>query len=305
MNWYIKCWKESFNFSGRARRKEYWMFFLINSLIGLLFQLIFMFQPRMGIVACLYSLALIPANLAVTFRRLHDTNHSGWNLFFAYVLPAIVILPLLFLMLCGVESEVQGMPIIITALVILGIVFMVLNLRLFYLMVKSGDIGPNNYGEDPIGDPNRKPDCFAGCAIAAGVVILFLIIMAAILLPALRAARENACNIACVSHMKNVGLGLMIYSTKNNDCFPTEANIENLVGVEKVLSCPRDEMGKPYQLLDSARGVNLKELKDAARTPVVICRNHRKYIHVLYADGHVESVLPEEVSLLLKSAEDD
>ena len=32
MNWYLGCWKKYAEFSGRARRKEFWMFFLFNFL---------------------------------------------------------------------------------------------------------------------------------------------------------------------------------------------------------------------------------------------------------------------------------
>lgn len=36
MNWYIDCWKKYATFSGRARRKEYWMFVLFNLLASIL-----------------------------------------------------------------------------------------------------------------------------------------------------------------------------------------------------------------------------------------------------------------------------
>lgn len=34
MNWYFKCWQQYADFSGRARRKEYWMFYLFNFLFA-------------------------------------------------------------------------------------------------------------------------------------------------------------------------------------------------------------------------------------------------------------------------------
>ena len=35
MEWYLMVWKKFAQFSGRSRRKEYWMFFLFNTLIGI------------------------------------------------------------------------------------------------------------------------------------------------------------------------------------------------------------------------------------------------------------------------------
>ena len=66
------------NFDGRARRSEYWYFTLfniiINSILGALAQRFSAF----GILASLYSLAVLIPGIAVCTRRLHDTNRSGW-----------------------------------------------------------------------------------------------------------------------------------------------------------------------------------------------------------------------------------
>lgn len=59
-------------FGGRANRKEYWYFFLFQSIVGLI---TFTFIPKAAAIFCL--LFLIP-NLAVTARRLHDVGLSGW-----------------------------------------------------------------------------------------------------------------------------------------------------------------------------------------------------------------------------------
>ena len=89
MNWYVKVLKQYADFKGRARRKEYWMFFLIHLLIliGLSFLLVFISgglvdngEPSsLGLVIIGgYFLATIVPTLAVTIRRLHDTDKSGW-----------------------------------------------------------------------------------------------------------------------------------------------------------------------------------------------------------------------------------
>lgn len=73
------------NFSGRARRKEFWSFSLINTLLSILFLIldtaIFPRETRnigIGPVSILFSLALFIPSIAVAARRLHDTGRSGW-----------------------------------------------------------------------------------------------------------------------------------------------------------------------------------------------------------------------------------
>jgi uncharacterized membrane protein YhaH (DUF805 family) len=83
MNWYLKVWKQYADFSGRARRTEYWMFVLFNviftiagAILGLLIGGIAGYAAIVG----LYALAIIIPSLAVAVRRLHDLNKSGWNI---------------------------------------------------------------------------------------------------------------------------------------------------------------------------------------------------------------------------------
>ncbi len=70
------------NFSGRASRSEFWYFYLFNTLVWIG---IFLLFPIAVFTAPIYSLAVFIPNLAVTVRRLHDTNRSGAYLFFAFV----------------------------------------------------------------------------------------------------------------------------------------------------------------------------------------------------------------------------
>ena len=80
MNYYIKALKDYAKFTGRSRRKEYWLFFLFNMLISyaLIFLGIFMEMPALGIVSTVYSLATLIPSLAVGARRMHDVGKSGW-----------------------------------------------------------------------------------------------------------------------------------------------------------------------------------------------------------------------------------
>ena len=93
MEWFIKCIKQYADFKGRARRKEYWMFFLI--FWALCFLVTFAAIPIdvileaegiiWGTVMCLFVLAFIVPNYAVTVRRLHDTGRSGWWLLINFI----------------------------------------------------------------------------------------------------------------------------------------------------------------------------------------------------------------------------
>jgi len=78
MSWYIKVWQQYAVFNGRARRKEYWMFFLFNFIIAFILGFIEGFADSSGIVSGIYSLAVLIPSIAVGVRRMHDTNHSGW-----------------------------------------------------------------------------------------------------------------------------------------------------------------------------------------------------------------------------------
>ena len=94
MYWYLEVLKKYAVFSGRARRKEYWFFFLINIIITFVLGFIEGLAGTAGILACIYSLAVLIPGIAVTVRRLHDTNRSGWWLLVGLVplLGAIALL---------------------------------------------------------------------------------------------------------------------------------------------------------------------------------------------------------------------
>lgn len=85
--------KKYYTFSGRASRSEFWYFSLGNVVIWLIAALI-----CDGIFWIAY-LALILPNIAVSIRRLHDTNRSGWWYLIAF-LPLIGPFILLYFYVC-------------------------------------------------------------------------------------------------------------------------------------------------------------------------------------------------------------
>ena len=91
MNWYLKVLKQYADFSGRARRKEFWMFSLFNMIFS--YALVFIFAGigaatgilELTFLSYIYSLAVIIPGLAVTVRRLHDTGKSGFYIFVSLI----------------------------------------------------------------------------------------------------------------------------------------------------------------------------------------------------------------------------
>ena len=158
IDWATRPLKKFADFTGRAPRAEYWWFYLgmivaylvamiIDSLVG-----ITLFGPY-GVVTCLLGLALIIPGLAVTFRRLHDTNRSGW-----WVL--ILVVPYFIMgILMGMSmasGDVTGMA----SAGIVGLVALAGAIAMLVFMVLPGTTGDNRFGPDPYaGD--------AGSAVAA------------------------------------------------------------------------------------------------------------------------------------------
>jgi uncharacterized membrane protein YhaH (DUF805 family) len=77
MEWYLKVLKNYVGFSGRARRKEYWMFYLFNAIAMIILAIIDNIIGTYSLLYGLYSLAVLLPSLAVAFRRLHDIGRSG------------------------------------------------------------------------------------------------------------------------------------------------------------------------------------------------------------------------------------
>ncbi|MFJ4962542.1 Inner membrane protein YhaI [Streptomyces sp. ADI96-02] len=93
MNWYLDVLKNYAGFSGRARRKEYWMFVLFNFIIAVVLSAIGMAIDTQ-IPYVIYIVAIFIPSLAVFVRRLHDTGRSGWWILISFVplVGAIVLL---------------------------------------------------------------------------------------------------------------------------------------------------------------------------------------------------------------------
>ena len=128
------CFQKFIDFNGRASRSEYWWFFLFTLIVRILTGWI----PFIGFIV---TLVLLLPSLAVTVRRLHDTNRTGWWLLLPIVLTVVGL--------------IVGVSLIFTDLLILGIALSVLGsvvgfVALLVFLIQPGDPHPNQYGPDPL-----------------------------------------------------------------------------------------------------------------------------------------------------------
>ena len=121
MEWATLPLKRYAEFSGRSRRKEYWMFFLLCLVVALVIGFVEGMLGLSGMIgpygplSTLFLLAILVPSIAVGIRRLHDTGRSGWWILIAFV-------------------PIVG-----------GLILLV-----FYVL--EGNRGPNEYGPDPKGE---------------------------------------------------------------------------------------------------------------------------------------------------------
>ncbi|MEU1460117.1 DUF805 domain-containing protein [Streptomyces sp. NPDC005727] len=104
MSWFLAALKKYAVFSGRARRKEFWLFSLFAYLIYIVLGGIGAATktPALIAVAGIVVLALLLPAWGVTVRRLHDTGRSGWWILFG-VIPLVG--PITLLVFYCLDSE--------------------------------------------------------------------------------------------------------------------------------------------------------------------------------------------------------
>jgi len=124
MTWFLKAFTNYLGFSGRAQRKEYWLFMLFYMLLSIVANLIDT-QTGLGMWGLLNLgiWAVMPAgtililvflipSLAVTFRRLHDTGRTAWWLLIVLIPLVGAIVLLIFMCLdSNPEENKYGAPV--------------------------------------------------------------------------------------------------------------------------------------------------------------------------------------------------
>lgn len=113
LDYFKLCLSQKFaTFSGRARRQEYWLFYLdcmivSSALSSMSLSLVHNIVANVIVttISVAWTLFIIIPSLAVLVRRLHDTNRSGWWLLI-WLLPVIGwIVLFVFTLLPGTAGE--------------------------------------------------------------------------------------------------------------------------------------------------------------------------------------------------------
>jgi len=99
MEWYFRVLKNYDDFGSRAQRKEYWMPFLCNLIIGFAIAIVDRILGLGGALGWIFTLAFLLPGTAVAVRRLHDTGRSGWWMLVGLipVIGTLVLVPFLLL----------------------------------------------------------------------------------------------------------------------------------------------------------------------------------------------------------------
>jgi uncharacterized membrane protein YhaH (DUF805 family) len=150
-------------FSGRASRKEFWMFVLAAFLGGVALAILsaIPFLGRLfSIIASLYQLGIIVLSLSVGIRRLHDVNKSG-KLMIPYIIGFVPLIILTFITgtvlsrstyALGLYGYMTGFSMIYIfgiLSVLFGIIAAVFGIILLVFWIREGDPGANKYGPKP------------------------------------------------------------------------------------------------------------------------------------------------------------
>lgn len=140
------CFRKFVTFSGRASRSEYWYFILFTALAGFVTALIdiaiFGTDNDVSPLNSLVSLIIFLPSLAVSWRRLHDTNRSGWWIggFWLAMLVAGIGAGLV------MTGAPEGQDAMIGVFGVLGIAVLIYSIVLLVLFCTKGDPGPNRFG---------------------------------------------------------------------------------------------------------------------------------------------------------------
>jgi len=161
---YIGVLQKYLVINGRARRREFWIFFFCNLVLGLVLSLI----PFINIIFGL--LTFIP-NITVMVRRLHDTNRSGKWLFLG-IAPLLGIIFSLAGSVAAVALNGRGGGCVA---LISGLVFLVsiaVAIILLFWAAQDGTPGDNRYGPNPKSvTATLPPAASAPVSLEAGSVV--------------------------------------------------------------------------------------------------------------------------------------
>ena len=87
MNWFMQVMRKYFVIEGRARRMEFWMFYLTVIIIGAGLWLVDLLLSAVGldVLGTLFGIFITITSITVSIRRLHDIDRSGWWFLITFV----------------------------------------------------------------------------------------------------------------------------------------------------------------------------------------------------------------------------
>ena len=167
------CFNKLFTFEGRARRSEFWYFFLFTSIISLTyltFGFLFdsMIAPTLSentdnmikltgpLINNTISVIIILLRLSVEIRRLHDIECSGWLVIPLTILPNLIAMlynrywPSADALMKSGDITPESLPGMLAAILLILLFFIGILVVKLVLFCKPGTEGPNQYGPDPI-----------------------------------------------------------------------------------------------------------------------------------------------------------
>ncbi len=131
------CIQDYYTFSGRARRPEFWWFFLFvvvgSVLLSAIDAVIFGEDMLLGLNGLFALLTLLP-QIAVAWRRMHDTGRPGW-------LNLLAVVPIVRQLIILPRDPILE--------IVLGIVSLVLTLVVLVWLALPSQPGLNRYGPEP------------------------------------------------------------------------------------------------------------------------------------------------------------
>ena len=147
LHWMLLPLRRFAQFSGRSCRAEYWWFY-VTTILALIITYVLGLALRLPVITGVVVLLISLPFSALTSRRLHDTDHSGW-----WVLPANLAGLLFAGSFIGWASGLFDRSGFMT--VTSGLAAIVLGGLLRKWLRQAGTSGPNRFGPDPLVEPGR------------------------------------------------------------------------------------------------------------------------------------------------------
>ncbi len=159
MNAYVTAMRRYVDFSGRSSRSEFWLYvlfyFIIYIIAGIIDAFVFGRAGRVGILTTIVALVHLLPSLAVSVRRLHDIDRTGWWVLVFALAPFVVTMIALlaaggsmFAMMSGQggAGAAAGFGVAMAIAEIIDIVILIVAL-VFYCT--RGTAGSNRFGSAP------------------------------------------------------------------------------------------------------------------------------------------------------------